>query len=89
MNRYGKHLKDFDKAIGTITAARDGMQQEYNLLKQQFRTYLDEHETFTRNVRKYLDDLEADDDENTKRSPDAANSNQTGHNERVTRHPGE
>jgi len=75
MNQYNKHIKDVETALGTVTAALDGMQREYDLLKNQFRTYLADHEAFTRNVRKYLDELEADDDIESKSGPSAANSN--------------
>jgi len=76
MNQYNKHIRDFEQALGTMSAAVEGMQREYDVLKRQFRTYLTDHETFARNVRKYLDELEADEHVRHQRTPDAANSNQ-------------
>ena len=62
MSRYFRHLRDFEKAMGGLTVAMDGMHQEHANLKKQFRTYLADHETFAKNVRRYLDELEIDDD---------------------------
>lgn len=61
MSRYFRYLKDFEKAVGGMTAAMDGMHQEHQMLKKQFRTYLADHEKFASNVRRYLDELEIDD----------------------------
>jgi len=62
MSRYFLHLRDFEKAMGGLTVAMDGMHLEHANLKKQFRTYLADHESFAKNVRRYLDELEIDDD---------------------------
>lgn len=62
MSRYFRHLREFETAVGDMTAAMDGMHKEHSKLKKQFRTYLADHEAFTQNVRRYLDELEIDDD---------------------------
>ena len=92
MSQYSKHIRDFERALGTMSAAVDGMQREYDMLKRQFRTYLTDHEAFVRNVREYLDELEADENVQHKRTPDAANSNQVERRsvgEQATQPPGE
>ena len=92
MSQYNKHIRGFERALGTMNAAVEGMQREYDALKRQFRTYLTDHEAFARNVRKYLDELEADEHVEQHRTPDAANSNQVERRsvgEQATPPPGE
>ena len=92
MSRYNKYIKDFEQALGTMRAAVDGMQREHDLVKKQFRTYLADHEAFARNVRKYLDELETDENVRSERTSNAANSNQIERRsvgEQATQPPGE
>ena len=57
MSDYYRYLREFEQAVAGLSSAMDGMHQQHLLLKKQFRKYVADHETFTRNVRMYLDDV--------------------------------
>lgn len=69
--------------MGGLTTAMEGMHQEHMMLKKQFRTYLADHEKFAGNVRRYLDELDIDDD--AKPAPTAVTP---GQNDNERRGPG-
>lgn len=58
MSSYYKHLRDFERSVSGLSQAMEGLHQQHTELKRQFRKYVMDHETFTRNVRTYLDELE-------------------------------
>lgn len=63
MNDYYKYMREFEKSVAGLSNAMDGMHQQHMMLKKQFRRYVTDHETFTQNVRSYLDEMEHGDAE--------------------------
>ena len=85
MSDYYRYLREFEQAVAGLSSAMDGMHQQHLLLKKQFRKYVTDHETFTRNVRMYLDDVEHGDEEQNKTVPSTSNRGENDNERRDQR----
>ena len=83
MSGYHRYMREFERSVASLTSAMDGMQREHALLKQQFRTYVADHETFAKNVRKYLDELDIGDEEQETDSSPSAGRGQNDNEQRL------